>query len=110
MLLGLKTGEFAVLAADGEVVLVFGPGGLQIGLYARDGGVKVLLGEFAFPDGDDGSGEDVETLGAEQVSLYVPGHLSFPEIDIALRHNVFRASLVAVPETAVDEDDGPVFR
>ena len=61
--LGLFAGEFAVLAAYGEVVLVFGLGGLQIGLYARDGGVKVLLGEFAFPDGDDGPGEGVEALG-----------------------------------------------
>ena len=88
-----------------------GDDGLREGVEALGGEfVTVLLGEFAFPDGDDGSGEDVETLGAEQVSLYVPGHLSFPEIDIALRHNVFRASQVAVPETAVDEDDGPVFR
>ncbi len=54
VLLGLFAGEFAVLAADGEVVLVFGLCGLQIGFYARDGGVKILLGEFAFPDGDDG--------------------------------------------------------
>ena len=43
MLLCLFAGEFVVLAADGEVVLVFGLGGLQIGLYARDGGVKILL-------------------------------------------------------------------
>mgnify|MGYP000453571953 CR=1 FL=1 len=40
VLLCLFAGEFVVLAADGEVVLVFGLGGLQIGLYARDGGVK----------------------------------------------------------------------
>ena len=49
VLLCLFAGEFVVLAADGEVVLVFGLGGLQIGLYARDGGVKILLREFAFP-------------------------------------------------------------
>ena len=57
MLLGLYTDEFAILAADGE----FGLGGLQIGLYARDGGVQVLLGEFAFPDGDDSPGEGVSS-------------------------------------------------
>lgn len=62
VLLCLFAGEFVVLAADGEVVLVFGLGGLQIGLYARDGGVKILLREFAFPYGDDGSGEGVEAL------------------------------------------------
>ena len=60
---GLFAGEFAVLTADGEVVLVFGFGGLQIGFYSCYGGVKVLLGEFAFPDGDDGPGEGVEALG-----------------------------------------------
>ena len=60
VLLGLFAGEFAVLAADGEIVLVFGLGGLQIGFYARDGGVKVLFGEFAFPDGDDGPGEGTD--------------------------------------------------
>jgi hypothetical protein len=66
--LGLFSGEFAVLAADGEVVLVFGLGVLQIGFYARDGGVKILLGEFAFPDGDDGPGEGVEALGIEFIT------------------------------------------
>ena len=68
VLLCLFAGEFVVLAADGEVVLVFGLGGLQIGLYARDGGVKILLREFAFPYGDDGSGEGVEALGVEFVT------------------------------------------
>ena len=68
VLLGLFAGEFAVLAADGEVVLVFGLSGLQIGLYARDGSIKILLGEFAFPDGDDGPGEGIEALGVEFVT------------------------------------------
>lgn len=36
MLAGLFTGVFAALAAEEEVVLVFGLGGQQIGLYARD--------------------------------------------------------------------------
>lgn len=74
VLLCLFAGEFVVLAADGEVVLVFGLGGLQIGLYARDGGVKILLREFAFPYGDDGSGEGVEALGVEFVAGDVAGH------------------------------------
>lgn len=60
---GLFPGKFAVDAADGEVAVVFGLGGVQIGLYARDVGAKVLLGEFAFPDGDDGPDEGVEALG-----------------------------------------------
>jgi len=38
MLAGLFTGVFAALAAEEEVVLVFGLGGQQIGLYAHDAG------------------------------------------------------------------------
>lgn len=84
MLSGLFSGEFAVLAADAEVVLVFGRGGLQIGLYAGDGGVKDLLAEFAFPDGDDGPGEGVEALGIEFVAGDVAGYLFFPEAGVRL--------------------------
>lgn len=106
---GLLPGEFAVLAADGEVVLVFGLGGLQIGLYAGDGGVKDLLAEFAFPDGDDGPGEGVEALGIEFVVGDVAGYLFFPESDVRLGFDVLGATAVAVPEAAVDEDDSAVL-
>jgi len=109
VLLGLFAGEFAVLAAYGEVVLVFGLCGLQIGLYAGDGGVKVLLGEFAFPDGDDGPGEGVEALGIEFVAGDVAGYLFFPESGVRLGFDVLGATAVAVPEAAVDEDDGAVL-
>ena len=78
MFLGLFAGEFAVLAADGEVVLVFGLSGLQIGLYARDGSVKVLLGEFAFPDGNDGPGEGVEEWYAKLVNKLLPNCINLP--------------------------------
>ena len=106
---GLFAGEFAVLAADGEVVLVFGLGGLQIGLYARNGGVKVLLGEFTFPDGDDGPGEGVEALGVEFVTGDVAGDFLAPECFVGLGNDVLGATAVAVPEAAVDEDDGAVL-
>ena len=109
VLSGLFSGEFAVLAADGEVVLVFGLGGLQIGFYAGDGGVEVLLGEFAFPDGDDGPGEGVEALGVEFVAGDVAGYLFFPESGVRLGFDVLGATTVAVPEAAVDEDDGAVL-
>lgn len=109
MFSGLFPGEFAVVAADGEVVLVFGLGGLQISLYARDGGIKVLLGEFAFPDGDDGPGESVEALGVEFVAGDVAGNLFFPESGVRLWFDVLGATSVAVPEAAVDEDDGAVL-
>ena len=107
--LGLFAGEFAVLTSDGEVVLVFGLGGLQIDLYARNGGVKVLLGEFAFPDGDDGPGEGVEALGVEFVTGDVAGHFFTPELFIGLGNSVLGANSVSMPEAAVDEDDGAVL-
>lgn len=109
LFLSLFPGEFAVLAADGEVVLVFVLGGLQIGLYARDGGVKILLGEFAFPDGDDGPGEGVEALGVEFVAGDVAGHFLMPELFVGLWNCVLGATSMAVPEAAVDEDDGAVL-
>ena len=109
VLLGLFASEFTVLATDGEVVLVFGLGGLQIGFYARDGGVEVLLGEFAFPDGDDGPGESVETLGVEFVAGDVAGHFFTPELFVGLGNGVLGATPVAMPEAAVDEDDGAVL-
>jgi hypothetical protein len=106
---GLFPGEFAVVAADGEVVLVFGLGGLKIGFYAHYGGIKVLLAEFAFPDGDDGPGEGVEALGVEFVAGDVAGYLFFPESGVRLGFDVLGATTVAVPEAAVDEDDGAVL-
>ena len=89
--------------------LVFGLGGLQIVLYALDGGVKVLLGEFAFPDGDDGPGEGVEALGVEFVAGDVAGDFLTPELFVGLGNGVLGATSVAVPEAAVDEDDGAVL-
>ena len=90
--------------------LVFGLGGLQIGLYARDGGVKILLREFAFPYGDDGSGEGVEALGVEFVAGDVAGHFLAPELLVGLGNGVLGATPVAVPEVAVDEDVGAILR
>ena len=43
------------------------------GLYADDRGIAVLLGEFAFPNGDGGPGESAEALGVE----FVTGDLLF---------------------------------
>ena len=107
---GLFAGEFAVLAADGEVVLVFGLGGLQIGFYAGNGGGEVgFLGEFTFPDSDDGPGEGVEALGVEFVTGDVAGDFLAPECFVGLGNDVLGATAVAVPEAAVDEDDGAVL-
>ena len=68
-----------------------------------------LLGEFAFPDGDDGPGEGVEALGAQFVAGDVAGYLFFPESGVRLGFDVLGATSVAVPEAAVDEDDGAVL-
>lgn len=74
MLAGLFAGVFAALAAEGGPFVVFLLCGPQIGLYAGDGGVAVLLGEFAFPDGNDGPGEGIEALGVEFVAGDVVGN------------------------------------
>lgn len=86
-------------------MLVFCLCGLQIGFYAGDGGVEIFLGEFAFPDGDDGPGEGVEALSVEFVAGDVAGYLFFPEAGVRLGNDVLGATSVAVPEAAVDEDD-----
>ncbi len=109
MFLGLFAGEFAIFATDGEVVLVFGLSGLQIGLYARYGGVMVLLGEFAFPDGYDGPGEGVEALGVEFVAGDVASDFVAPELLVGLGNGVVGATSVAMPEAAINEDDGAVL-
>ena len=105
----LLPGEFAVLAADGAVALVYLFRGGEFGFNAGDGGGEVLLGEFAFPDGDDGPGEGVEALGAQFIAGDVAGHFLLPEAGVAFRDDIFGAAAVAVPEAAVDEDDGTVL-
>ncbi len=110
MFLGLFAGEFAVLSADGEVVLVFDLGGLQIGLYAGDGGGEVgFLGDFTLPNRDDGPGEGVEAQGVEFVTGNVAGDLLFPELGVVFWCDVLGAVAVAVPKAAVDKDDCAVF-
>ena len=110
MLLGLHAGEFTVVAADGAVVFVCLFCGGQFGFDAGDGVVEVLLGEFTLPDGDDGPGEGVEALGIEFVAGDVACYFLLPEFNMGLRHDIFGAVAVAVPEAAVDEDDGAIFR
>ena len=43
------------------------------------------------------------------VALFVAFYFLFPEWGVALGHYKVAAAFVAVPETAVDEDDGAVF-
>ena len=106
MLSGLFSGVFAALAAEGGPFVVFLLCGLQISLYTGDGGVSVLLRQLAFPNGDDGPGEGVKALGVEFVTGDVGGDLFLPETGVGLWFHVFGTAAVAVPEAAVDEDDG----
>ena len=107
---GLLKSEFAVLATEGEIAVVSGPGGPEFGFDTGDSGVQVLLGQFAFPDRDDRPCERVETLGVELVPGDVPRYLRPPEIDMGLGHDIFGAPPVPMPEAPVDEDDRPVLR
>ena len=109
MLTGLFSGVFAALAAEGGPFVVFILCGPQISLYASNGGITVLLGEFAFPNGDDGPGEGVEALGVEFVAGDVGGDFLLPEGGVGLWFHVLGTTAVAVPEAAVDEDDGAVL-
>lgn len=109
MFSGLFQGVFAAFPTLGAVVLIFLLRGPQIGFYAAYRGLPVLLRQFALPDRDDGPGERVEHLGALQVSFNIPRHLRLPEFHVRLRHNVFRASLMSVPEASIDKDDCPVL-
>ena len=43
------------------------------------------------------------------IALFVAFYFLFPERGVALGHYKVLATLVAVPEAAVDEDDGAVF-
>ncbi len=107
---GLLQGESAVLAATGGVGVQFGLVRLYSGFYAVYRGGEIGFGEFAFPDGDDVPGDGFEALDVERVAFTVAGHFLFPEICVGFWDGVFGAASVAVPEAAVDEYGGAVFR
>jgi len=84
MAAGLFEGEGAGFAAAVAIGFPTGFGRVQFGFDAGDGGVKGLLAELTFPDGDDRLGEGVEPLGAELVTGNVAGNLLLPEVGVAL--------------------------
>ena len=71
--------------------------------------MAVLGFEFALPDDDCVPAEVAQLDAFFYVALFVAFYLLFPEWGVALGHYKVLASFVAVPEAAVDEDDGAVL-
>ena len=65
--------------------------------------------QFAFPDDDDRPTFRFQLTPNLLVSLLISCYFRHPEISIGLGDSVILATLVAMPETAVDKDDRPVF-
>ena len=65
--------------------------------------------ELAPPDDDCVPAEVAQLDAFFDVALFVAFYLLFPEWGVALGHDKVTAIFVAVPETAVYEDDGAVF-
>lgn len=66
-------------------------------------------GEFTVFAAEGSPGESVEALGIEFVTGDVAGNLVFLEFRVRFRCDVLGTASVAVPEAAVDEDDGAVL-
>lgn len=75
----------------------------------RDGFLKAALFQFAFPDDDDAPTLCLQLAPGVLVTLPVAGYLGGPEVGVGPGDRVILAVLVAVPEAAVDEDDGAVL-
>ena len=74
-----------------------------------NGFLQALLFQFAFPDDDDAPAFCLQLAPGVLVALPVAGYLGCPEVGVGLGNRVILAVLVAVPEAAVDEDDGAVL-
>jgi len=81
----------------------------ELGGEGGEGGVALVGLEFAFPDGDDVPAHCLEKFGGGGVTLGVAADLGGPEVGVGLGDDEVLAPLVAVPEAAVDEDDGVPF-
>lgn len=82
---------------------------VDLGGHCRDGFGEAAAIEFAFPDDDDGPAFGFQLAPGVLVALLVPCYLGGPEVGVGLGYRVVFAVIVAVPEAAVDEDDGAVF-
>ena len=75
------------------------------GFFALEGAA-----ELAFPDADDSPAEGLEFGGLAEVTGSVGRDFGQPEVGVGFRHGRIAATGVAVPEAAVDENDGFVPR
>lgn len=94
----------------------FIPGGAEglavlpdLRLDAGNGLVHDGLLQLAFPDNDDKPALSLKLAPGLLIAFFVPGNFGGPELRVGLRDRIVLASIVSVPETAVNEDDGVVF-
>lgn len=78
-------------------------------LNAGDGVFQNGFLQLAFPDDDDGPALGFQLAPDFLVALLVPCYLGCPEIGVGLGCRGVPAVFVAIPEAAVDEDDGAVL-
>lgn len=71
---------------------------------------KFGFGNLAFPNGDDIPFDGFKSLDVQEVSFLVMSDFVGPELRVGFWDGVELASLVAVPEAAVDENGGAVSR
>ena len=77
--------------------------------YTVHGVFEPDLFQFAFPDDDDIPTFCLQLAPDFLVTLLVPGYLGCPEVGVGLGDCIVFAAFVAVPEAAVDKDDGAVL-
>lgn len=105
-LFGIEGAGFpSVILSGAEGLAVF----VDLGGHCRDCFREAAAIEFALPDDDDGPAFGFQLAPCVLVALPVPCYLGGPEVGVGLGYRVILAVLVAVPEAAVDEDDGAVL-
>ncbi len=95
----------SVILSGAEGLAVF----VDLGGHCRDCFRESDALEFAFPDDDDGPAFGFQLAPCVLVALLVPCYLGGPEVGVGFGDGVVLTVFVAVPEAAVDEDDGAVF-
>lgn len=81
----------------------------DFGLNSHDRSVKSAFGKFALPNDDYHPSFCLQFSPNLLVTLLVPDNLGRPVIGIGLWNRIVSASLVTMPEAAVNEDYSPVL-
>ena len=81
----------------------------DFGLNSHDRSVKSAFGKIALPNDDYHPSFCLQFSPNLLVTLLVPGNFGRPEIGVGFWHRIVSASLVAMPEAAVNEDYGPIL-